>query len=38
LKGEREDARIHFEWVKNYGNKRFYEYPLAIEELRRMVR
>ena len=38
LKGERDEARIHFEWVKKYGNKRFFEYPLAIEELRRLVR
>jgi tetratricopeptide (TPR) repeat protein len=37
LKGDREETRIHFEWVKKYGNKRFFEYPLAIEELRRMA-
>ena len=38
LKGERDEARTNFEWVKEYGNKRFYEYPLAIEELKRLER
>lgn len=38
LKGERDEARTHFEWVKAYGNKRYYEYPLAIEELKRIGR
>ena len=38
LKGADDEARPHFEWVKEYGNKRFYEYPLAIEELKRMGR
>ena len=38
LKGERDEARANFEWVKQYGNKRFYEYPLAIEELKRLAR
>jgi lipoprotein NlpI len=38
LKGERDEARTHFEWVKNYGNKRYYEYPLAVEELKRLGR
>jgi tetratricopeptide (TPR) repeat protein len=38
LKGERDEARTHFEWVKAYGNKRYYEYPLAIEELKRLGR
>ncbi|HEX3282302.1 MAG TPA: tetratricopeptide repeat protein [Pyrinomonadaceae bacterium] len=38
LKGERDEARTHFQWVKEYGNKRFYEYPLAIEELKRLGR
>ena len=36
LNGKIEDARTHFEWVKQYGNKRFFEYPLAIEELQRL--
>ncbi|MDQ2975809.1 MAG: hypothetical protein M3R69_10415 [Acidobacteriota bacterium] len=36
LKGKNEDARPHFQWVKNYGNKRFFEYPLALEELKRL--
>jgi len=36
LKGKPDEARTHFEWVKEYGNKRFLEYPLAIVELRRL--
>lgn len=36
LKNRREDAKTHFIWVKEYGNKRFSEYPLAIEELKRL--
>lgn len=36
LKGKSDEARIHFNWVKEYGNKRFFEYPLAIEELKRL--
>ena len=38
LKGKTEDARKHFEWVKDFGNKRFTEYPLAVEELKRLVK
>jgi tetratricopeptide (TPR) repeat protein len=38
LKGERDQARTNFEWVKEYGNKRYYEYPLAVEELKRLGR
>jgi len=37
LKGERDEARANFQWVKEYGNKRYYEYPLAIEELKRLA-
>jgi tetratricopeptide (TPR) repeat protein len=36
LKGMDDGARPHFEWVREYGNKRFFEYPLAIAELKRM--
>ena len=36
LKGLNDEARPHFEWVKEYGNKRFFEYPLAVAELKRM--
>ena len=36
LNGKNDEARIHFEWVKEYGNKRFFEYPLAMEELKRL--
>ncbi len=38
LKGKTEEARKHFEWVKDYGNKRFTEYPLAVEELKRLIK
>lgn len=36
LKGKTDEARKHFEWVKEYGNKRFLEYPLAVAELSRL--
>jgi tetratricopeptide (TPR) repeat protein len=36
LKGKPDEARTHFEWVKEYGNKRFLEYPLALAELKRL--
>jgi tetratricopeptide (TPR) repeat protein len=36
IKGSNDEARTHFQWVKEYGNKRFFEYPLAIEELKRI--
>ena len=36
LRGLSDEARIHFRWVKDYGNKRFFEYPLAVEELKRL--
>lgn len=36
LKGKNEEARTHFHWVKEYGNKRFFEYALSIEELKRL--
>jgi tetratricopeptide (TPR) repeat protein len=36
LRGLSDEARTHFRWVKEYGNKRFFEYPLAIEELKRL--
>jgi tetratricopeptide (TPR) repeat protein len=38
LKSEGDEARTHFEWVREYGNKRFYEYPLALAELKRLGR
>jgi lipoprotein NlpI len=37
LKGKRDEARTHFNWVKEYGNRRFLEYPLALEELKRIA-
>jgi tetratricopeptide (TPR) repeat protein len=36
LRGKRDEAQTQFEWVKQYGNKRFFEYPLAVEELKRL--
>jgi tetratricopeptide (TPR) repeat protein len=36
LRGQAEDARKHFLWVRDYGNKRFIEYALALAELGRM--
>ena len=38
LKNKTDEAIKNFEWVKEYGNKRFFEYPLAIEELKRVSR
>jgi tetratricopeptide (TPR) repeat protein len=38
VRGEHEAARPHYEWVREYGNKRFFEYPLAVEELKRLGR
>jgi tetratricopeptide (TPR) repeat protein len=36
LKGMADEARTHFLWVKEYGNKRFFEFPLSLEELKRL--
>jgi hypothetical protein len=36
FKGRLQDAREHFVWVRDYGNKRFIEYALALAELGRM--
>jgi tetratricopeptide (TPR) repeat protein len=36
LKKKTAEARSHFEWVKQYGNPTFSEYPLALAELDRM--
>ncbi len=35
LRNKYADARKHFEWVKEYGTRTFYEYPLAVAELER---
>jgi hypothetical protein len=35
LTAKTDEARTHFEWVRQYGNKRFLEYPLAVAELKR---
>ena len=34
--GDTDGARTHFQWVRDYGNKRFMEYPLAAAELARL--
>jgi tetratricopeptide (TPR) repeat protein len=36
LRGRRDEARGHFTWVREYGNKRLIEYDLALAELGRM--
>jgi lipoprotein NlpI len=38
LKGKRDEAKNHFNWVKDFGNKSFFEYTLAIEELKRLTK
>lgn len=36
LFGKAEGAKANFEWVKSFGNRQFYEYPLALLELERL--
>jgi tetratricopeptide (TPR) repeat protein len=36
LKNRNEEAQAHFAWVRDYGNKQFAEYTLAVAELGRM--
>lgn len=36
LKGRREDALPHLRWVRENGNRRFVEYPLAVTEAERI--
>lgn len=38
LKGERDEALKHLLWVKENGNRNFFEYPLAIAEIGRIER
>lgn len=35
LRNKASEAKVHFEWVKQYGNPTFYEYSLALAELER---
>ncbi len=35
LSGSRQEAMEHFQWVKEYGNRLFVEYKLAIAEMGR---
>jgi tetratricopeptide (TPR) repeat protein len=37
LSGKTEEAVEHFKWVKEYGNRSFVEYPLALGELKRLA-
>ena len=37
LSGDDGKAAIHFNWVKDNGNKRFFEYPLVLSELKRIT-
>jgi tetratricopeptide (TPR) repeat protein len=34
LKGDKDAAKEQFQWVKDYGNKRFVEYVLSVERLK----
>jgi tetratricopeptide (TPR) repeat protein len=36
LRGRIDEARGHFEWVREFGNRRFLEYTLAVAELNRL--
>lgn len=36
LRGRVDEARGHFEWVREFGNRRFLEYTLAVAELNRL--
>lgn len=36
LSGNRDAAMAHLRWVRDKGNKNFYEYPLALAELARL--
>ncbi len=36
LSGKREEALDNFKWVKEYGNRNFVEYPLAVSEMARL--
>lgn len=36
LTGKRDEAITHLRWVKEKGNKHFYEYPVATAELERL--
>ena len=38
LKGQREEARTHFLWMRQNGSPRLLEYPLAVAELGRLER
>ena len=36
LKGRIEEAKPHYRWVKEHGNKSYIEYPIALAELDRL--
>ncbi|HEX3102605.1 MAG TPA: hypothetical protein VHQ01_12465, partial [Pyrinomonadaceae bacterium] len=36
INGHGAEAKVHFKWVKEFGNSHFSEYPLAVAELERL--
>ena len=38
LKGHEQDAAKYLGWVKEFGNKSFFEYPLALNQLKSLAR
>ena len=38
LSGNDDKALVHFNWVRDNGNKRYFEYPLALSELKRITK
>ena len=36
IKGEKDKALDHFRWVRDHGNRDFFEYPVALAELVRL--
>ncbi len=37
LSGKRDEALEHFNWVREYGNRQFVEYPIALAEIKRLT-
>lgn len=36
LAAKKEEALVHLKWVKEYGNRNFVEYPMAVSEISRL--
>ena len=36
LAGKKDEALVHLRWVKEYGNRNFVEYPMAVTEISRL--